>query len=83
MEFKRVRNDVNGNPRYVFHFLAFLKDDTSCEDLGGVLNAVENVANHAKKLGFSKYRGKDFGGGLVTQSDNIQDTIRLIEENRI
>lgn len=83
MEFKRVRNDVNGNPRYVFHFLAFLKDDTSCEDLGGVSQAFEAVKANAKKLGFTKYRGKDFGGGLVTQSYNIQDTIRLIEENRI
>lgn len=63
----RTTNDVNGNPRYVAHFLSIHKDyETACK--------------MAKKIGGRKYRGKDFGGGIVFQSYNIDDLRKSILE---
>lgn len=47
----RANNDVNGNPRFVIHFL----------DLG--LKEYE-ATNATRKAGIRKYKGKDFGGGF-------------------
>ena len=58
----RIPNDVNGNPRYVVHFL----------DLNIKLSDYDNIN---KLYGFNKYRAKWFGGGVVFQSYNIQDTL--------
>lgn len=54
----RVKNDVNGNPRYVVSFMS----------VGTRYN--EPLYN---KVGFSKYRGKEFGGGLVFTSYSLED----------
>ena len=64
-----AKNDVNGNPRYVIHWLAFRTD-------------YDSSFTTAKPLGFSKYRGKDFGGGFVSQSYNLQNTAERIIERR-
>ena len=65
-DFYRVNNDRNGNPRYVIHFLAFANDYATAH----------KVAN---RLGFRIYRGRDFGGGFVCQSYNIEsDAERII-----
>ena len=58
----RIDNDSNGNPRYVVHFM----------DLGIELNDYDNIN---KLYGFKKYKAKWFGGGVVFQSYNIEDTI--------
>ena len=58
----RIPNDVNGNPRYVIHF----------SDLGIKLADYDNIN---KLYGFKKYRAGWFGGGVVFQSYNIQDTL--------
>lgn len=74
--FYRVNNDVNGNPRYVTHYLAFLRDD----ELGpGDYDIAKQRAN---KLGFKVYRGKDFGGGFVCQSYNLENDVERIIESR-
>jgi hypothetical protein len=65
--FKRVNNDVNGNPRYVFHFLE-LADDYN------------EALKIAKKIGGKKFHNKQFGGGIVIQSYNLRDDIKLINE---
>lgn len=51
----KVDHDVNGNPRYVIHFL----------DLG-----IE-PKDYGKIEGMTKYRAKWFGGGYVIQSYNL------------
>ena len=62
IEVFRIKNDSNGNPRYVVHFL----------DLN--IKLVEY--DHINKLYvFNKYRAKWFGGGVVFQSYNIEDTL--------
>jgi len=65
----RVKNDANGNPRYVIHWLAFGKD----------YDTAKKVAN---SIGFRVYRGRDFGGGFVCQSYSVQDTAERIIEAR-
>lgn len=63
--FKRINNDVNGNPRYVFHFLE-LADNYS------------EALKIAKNIGGKKFHNKQFGGGIVIQSYNLQDDIKDI-----
>ena len=62
IEVFRIPNDTNGNPRYVVHF----------RDLGIGLWDYDNIN---KLYGFNKYRAKWFGGGVVFQSYNIEDTL--------
>lgn len=70
-DFFRVNNDVNGNPRYVIHFLAFANE----------YDAAHKIAN---RLGFRIYRGRDFGGGFVCQSYNIEsDAERIIAAREV
>ena len=62
----RINNDVNGNPRYVFHFLA-LADHYS------------GAVSVAKKLiGGKKYHTKSYGGGIVFQSYNVQNDLDIL-----
>ena len=67
IKFKRVNNDVYGNPRYVFHFLELANDYDEAHKL-------------AKSIGASKYRGKDYGGGFVIQSYSLPHTEADIQE---
>ena len=64
-DFFRVNNDVNGNPRYVIHFLAFDSDYDTAKVL-------------ANSIGFRVYRGRDFGGGFVSMSYNLENTAERI-----
>lgn len=60
----RIDNDINGNPRYVVHFI----------DLGIKLKDYDKIN---KLYGFKKYTAKWFGGGIVFQSYNIKDTLNF------
>ena len=60
VNFKRVNNDVNGNPRYVCHFLNFAND-------------YANALSIAKEYGGKKFHNKQYGGGIVFQEYNIDD----------
>ena len=65
----RVDNDVNGNPRYVIHFLDIA--DTYNESLSII-----------RSIGGRKYTAKWFGGGLVFSSYNtLEDLKRVIKWN--
>ncbi|MDU6503473.1 MAG: hypothetical protein E6533_13675 [Klebsiella pneumoniae] len=59
----RIENDNNENPRYVVHF----------SDLGISLWDYDDIN---KLYGFKKYTAKWFGGGVVFQSYNIEETIK-------
>ena len=62
IEFTRVNNDFCGNPRFVTHFFSFLKEEEQ------TLSNYNLALKRANKLGGKKYRGSDFGGGIVFQS---------------
>jgi len=64
-DFYRVNNDVNGNPRYVIHYLSFDSD----------YNTAKEKAN---SIWFKVYKGKGFGGGFVCQSYNLESTAQQI-----
>lgn len=67
IDFLRIDNDINGNPRYVCHYL----------------NIADNYSEAIKKansIGGRKYHTKRYGGGVVFQSYNIEDTAKRITE---
>ena len=57
-----INDDVNGNRRFVIHYLAL--DIAKYDDVS--------------KYGFKKYRGKWFGGGIVFQAVNLQDKVQYM-----
>lgn len=65
INFHRINNDVNGNPRYVCHFLAIAKD-------------YDEAVRIARKIGGKRFHNKQFGGGIVFQSYNLRDTEQSI-----
>ena len=73
-DFTRANNDVNGNPRYICHFLSF----TVPNDLGGYLGLDKITQKYnlalarARKLGGRKFHNKQFGGGIVFQCYNLR-----------
>ena len=66
-DFTRVNNDVNGNPRFVCHFLALTSGDDLSEYRG--LDKITQKYNlalaRARKLGGRKFHNKQFGGGII------------------
>lgn len=71
-DFTRVDNDINGNPRYVCHFLKFsLPDDVS--EPWDISGKYEKALFRARSYGGKRYRAKHYGGGVVFQSYNLQD----------
>ena len=77
-DFKRVNNDVYGNPRYVINFMELLTDEE--KDSLKVSEMYELAVKKARKIGGKRYRGKDFGGGIVFQSYNLKETANEIKE---
>lgn len=68
IQLTRVNNDLNGNPRYVVHFLNFLNDE---ENTFLPFNKKYDYALlKAKKIGGKKFHNKQYGGGIVFQSYN-------------
>jgi hypothetical protein len=77
IQFTRVNNDTNGNPRYVCHFLNFITDNDRDIDY---TNRYPIALNRARKIGGRKFHNKQYGGGIVFQSYNIGETERRIHE---
>lgn len=72
-DFIRVKNDVNGNPRYVCHFLSL---DIHGPDKGigfGLSDRYVMARKLANKAGGRKYHTKSYGGGIVFQSYNLYE----------
>ena len=77
----RVNNDVNGNPRYVVHFLEFLNNEEN--SFLPFSKKYEYALKKAKKIGGRKFHNKQYGGGIVFQSyntDNLKEQIIDIME---
>lgn len=56
----KIDHDINGNPRYVIHFL----------DLG------IKTEDYGKIPGLKKYTAKWFGGGYVFQSHGLESDLK-------
>ena len=61
----RINNDVNGNPRYVIHFL-------------DVANNYNEALNIIRSIGGRKYTAKWFGGGIVFSSYNVFEDLKKV-----
>lgn len=69
----RINNDVNGNPRYVVHYLDMLTQDekrSSFLTWAGVKYQLALL--RSATMGGKKYHNKSYGGGIVFQSYNIE-----------
>lgn len=85
IEFTCINNDVNGNPRYVCHFLNFVndKDDEQIKIIAStntdkVSASYKLALIRAKTIGGKKYHNKSYGGGIVFQSYNLFDLEKRI-----
>ena len=72
IDFTRIQNDVNGNPRVVCHYLNFIKDDEKA--------SYEVAIKRANKLGGRKFHNKQYGGGIVFQCYNTSSLEKEIIE---
>lgn len=92
IQWTRLNNDINGNPRYVCHFFNLLTEKEKYTDfanqettgISAACNRQDNQYNlavkRAKTLGGRKYHNKKYGGGIVFQSHNIKNTEKQIIE---
>jgi hypothetical protein len=78
----RINNDVNGNPRYVTHFLNFLNKDE--QSFLPFAKKYDYALKKAKLIGGRKFHNKQYGGGIVFQSyntDNLKEEIIDVMES--
>lgn len=83
--FTRVNNDVNGNARYVFHFMELINDEEHkfAHTNGDILNGKSPIdimykiaLKKAKQIGGRKFHNKQYSGGIVIQSCNLEFEIK-------
>lgn len=75
IEFKKISRDVNGNPRYVCHFLVLDKHVESNLSISVSYALAVKLAN---SIGGRKYHTKNYGGGIVFQSYSLDSLVRDI-----
>lgn len=67
----------DGNPRYVCHY-TYLTMPTDCD--ADVTQRYNLALFRAKALGGKKFHTKQYGGGIVFMSYNLQDTCNRINK---
>ena len=77
-DFTRIKNDVNGNPRYVCHFLHL--DVHVWQSNIGISDRYAIACKLANSIGGKKYHNKSYGGGIVFQSYNLRELCNRINE---
>jgi hypothetical protein len=73
----RIKNDTNGNPRRVVHFLAFTTDEDRKASMT-IHELYEVALFRAKRFGGRKFHNKQYGGGIVFQSYSDDDMYNTI-----
>lgn len=73
--------DYYGNPRFVVHFLEFPNLDPDPEYRASGIDEIvamqdRYIDNVRHAVGGRRYRGRDFGGGIVFTSYNVRETLR-------
>ena len=80
---KEIKQSEDGERRFVFHFLQILRKD-EMDSIPSSINKptemYEMAVNKSKPFGGKKYRGKDFGGGIVLKSPSIEKVEETIDE---
>jgi hypothetical protein len=69
MQLTRIKNDINGNGRFVVHFLDLVthEERSASPEQGRIPWLFERALARSKKIGGRRYRGSDFGGGIAFQ----------------
>lgn len=82
IEFTRIKNDVNGNPRYVVHFLNLLTEAelNNREGLDFVSRRYQIAVKRANTIGGRKYNTCAYGGGIVFQSYSLKELSEAIRK---
>lgn len=81
----RIKNDMNGNPRHVVHWLA-LEPETGRDKIREEMTLserYERVLRAARRLGGRKFHNKTFGGGVVFQAYEceMQEIINRVQNS--
>lgn len=76
IKFTRARNDVNGNPRYICHFLNL--DVHGWESNIGIPERYALACKLANRIGGRKHHTKAYGGGIVFTSYCLGELTRAI-----
>ena len=85
-DFTRVKNDINGNPRYVCHYLNLNTEEEAAITMGWdaqgrlINDKYAQALTRAKKLGGRRFHNKQYGGGIVFQCYNLRDLCERINE---
>lgn len=87
IDFTRINNDVNGNPRFVCHFLNFINDQDR-KMLFGFDVGYNLALSKAREIGGRKFHNKQYGGGIVFQMydgeiPEMTERIRAIQNRTI
>ena len=81
-KYTRIKHDINGNPRYVTHFLNLLttKEKDELSHTITILDGYRIALNRAKTIGGKKFHNKQYGGGIVFQSYDLESLDILIKK---
>lgn len=75
IEFTQINNDADGNQRYVCHFLNLVTDnDRHCTEGWGLKQTdilYQIAIKRANKIGGKKFHNKQYGGGIVFSSSDL------------
>lgn len=77
-QWTRIDNDINGNPRYVCHFLNLLTEAE--KEKYSYPDNYPMAVKRANKLGGRKFHNKQYGGGIVFQCYGGAEMEPLIEQ---
>ena len=77
-DFTRIKNDANGNPRYVCHFVHL--DVHGWQSNIGLSDRYAIACKLANSIGGKKFHNKSYGGGIVFQSYNLRELCNRINE---
>jgi hypothetical protein len=76
LQIDRIKNDSNGNPRYVVHYLNLLTEEEMQESGDKYTLALYK----SKKIGGKKYHNKSYGGGIAFVTYDLERLIKDILE---
>ena len=82
-DFTKIKHDVNGNPRYVLHFLKLNSDaELDAQPWIDVPTKYNLALSRAHKANGRKFHNKQFGGGIVFQEYSLPHLCKTLNELR-
>lgn len=79
----RIKNDVNGNPRRVVHFLEFITAEESArtgDEWMPISQQYALAVRRANAVGGRKFNNKSYGGGIVFQAYSDSEVEQAIAQ---